>query len=968
MTYEVLVIKLIYPNGSSRDVSSLLVPDSYQEKLTLCGEDYKSTINSVSFSLYYDRSLFLDLAMMTDLLKVSVWSNLDEIFRGYMDPAGTVQIVGQDEVSPIPVEVVDQLSVLDAKVVDDLSFPPALGDAPWKVYDPEDLPHSILFDLLVRMNLHENISPSAPAILDVVQQYSVTSTTGSWKQVVDDLLFERRMVITSEGPFVTWRPWSEDSPVPISVITEEHLLSQTPLSIGTRYDRHDGDKVEWSKASLIENARLWEGSTPIDGDGLFPGEPIAAGDYWPEDSDIQEIWQEFQKSWLDIPYLTGSTRLKNDDLSLLTTGAWYVKDGKDPLVELDPVEDGLTVDFRAKRARLRYRNNGESAQRLYYTYIYGDALIRSQKLDVTVPGTARRPETYTSITIFDSETADRLAHALYNERRYGKVQVSFKLEAAFKPGDVVEIYHQSEDLRILARIIGRSITRGSSGLYSYTATGCAEVSAGTAKRSGYQGSTINRPPIVPQYQYAPTTDGPWHTPYIEGDFYYRLSVDGGVTWTSAIRFRGEAGSPAPRYLGKVLELPPDPEVHDFVLFGAEDTGGYLFGRIYVWDGSSWVENHESDYIMAATADAQKLAHSTGKTVYAAEVFAWYFVGRNLVIGPGNGTAGSGLLFEIFSGDENAIPIVPPVIRALYGDDKVWEIDPLSGDFEIGNYAGGKGAIYRGATGEFFGKFSELRNVLPYQFMDSLDSSHPMETDFFIPTDTVRIVSVKVNAKGSKYRAYSYALDFQEPGYWGRSTEAATPSMSLTFNSFGSTGSGGDHTHTYSLVSGVAYNSGGHSHSLSVPFWDNASTSSENAGGGYHSHGYRVPTGIDGDGAHSHSLSFSSANTGSSGGHSHSVSLASGITGGSHSHYFDMDHSHSIAFGIYEGTTPNNVVLYIDDGSGYGTGISLGSGSVLAADLDITSHLSGTGWKSLKFTSSRMGRINVQIIVEVDITA
>lgn len=967
MTYELLTIKLTYPDGSIHDVSDLLVPDSYQEKLSLCGEDRRSSINSASFSLYYSRNLFLDMTVMTDMLGVSVWSDIEEIFRGYIDPIGTVQIVGLDEVSPIPMEAVDQLSLLDGDITDDLSYPPILGDAPWKVYDPDDLPHSILFDLLVRLGLHENIAVDAPAILDTVRHYSVTVGSGNWKQAVDDLLFERRMVITSDGPYITWKPWSEESPIPIAVISEEHLLSQTPLSIGTRYDRHDGDKVEWSKATLIENTRLWEGSTPVDGDGLFPGEPIAAGDYWPEDSDIREVWQEYQNTWLDIPYLTGSARLKNEDISLLATGSWYVKDAKDPDVALDPVAEGLTVDFRAKRARLRYLNSGDAAQRLYYTYIYGDALIRSQKPDVTVPATARRPETYTSITVFDSDTADALARALYNQRRYGKVQLSFKLEAAYQPGDVVEVYHESEDLRILARIIDRTVTRGSAGLYSYTASGCAAISTGEVRRRGYQGSMVNRPPIVPQYQYAPTSDGPWHTPYVEGDFYYRLSVDGGVTWTVAIRFRGEAGSPAPRYLGKVLELPPDPQEFDFVLFAADDTGGYQFGRVYVYNGTGWEETHESDYIMAVGADAQKLAYDTGRVVYAAEVFAWYFVGRNLVIGPGNGTAGSGLLFEILSGDEDAVPAVPPIIRARYGANKLWRIDPVAGDFEIGDYAGGKGAIYNGATGEFFGKFSELRNVLPFQFMDSLDSTHPLETEFFIPTDTVRIVSIKVNARGSKYRAYSYALGVDEP-FWGRTTESATPSMSLSYNSFGSTGSAGNHAHSYERATGTG-NGGGHSHSLSMPFYDNASTSSVNIPDhGYHSHGYQLPTGTGSVGDHSHGISSSSANTGSSGSHSHTVNLANGVTGGAHTHQYNIEHDHQIQFGIFEGTTPANVLLYIDNGSGYGSGISLGSSTVLAADLDITAHLSGTGWKSLKFTSSRMGRINVQIIVEVDITA
>ena len=131
MTYELLTIKLTYPDGSIHDVSNLLVPDSYQEKLSLCGEDQRSSINSIAFSLYYDRDLFLDLAAMTELLGVSVWSefNSDEIFRGFVDPVGTIQMPGLMS-QPDSHGGGRSLSVLDGNVTDDLSYPPVLGDEP----------------------------------------------------------------------------------------------------------------------------------------------------------------------------------------------------------------------------------------------------------------------------------------------------------------------------------------------------------------------------------------------------------------------------------------------------------------------------------------------------------------------------------------------------------------------------------------------------------------------------------------------------------------------------------------------------------------------------------------------------------------------------------------------------------------------------------------------------------------------
>jgi hypothetical protein len=189
-------------------------------------------------------------------------------------------------------------------------------------------------------------------------------------------------------------------------------------------------------------------------------------------------------------------------------------------------------------------------------------------------------------------------------------------------------------------------------------------------------------------------------------------------------------------------------------------------------------------------------------------------------------------------------------------------------------------------------------------------------------------------------------------------------MGLTFESFGSTGAAGGHSHSYEKASGTGYNEGSHSHSLTVPFFDNASTSTADG----HQHGYVIPTGVSSGGAHSHSISHSGATTGSVSNHSHSVSIANGVTGGAHTHTMNIDHSHNIIFGIYEGTIPASVNLYCDNGSGYGSAISLGSAALLAENLNLTAQFSGTGWKKIKFTSSRLGRITALLMVNVDITA
>jgi|GEM_PF-2911582 len=505
----------------------------------------------------------------------------------------------------------------------------------------------------------------------------------------------------------------------------------------------------------------------------------------------------------------------------------------------------------------------------------------------------------------------------------------------------------------------------------------------------------------------------------------------GVTYSDRLGFEKVSdGLPAPIYMGVVEVLPTaygdEPLVEgDYCLYmpkdglGEYDESNPLFGHVVRYDGEMWISTTDSQSMGGAAKDAYQIARDTGKFIYAAAIIADIVLARNLQAGQGTGAAGSGFRFRAMD-DDYSLEASPKVPRFdAYADNvKLFEIVPSgddygdvtlgdyennrgmkydhsehefdvrgsirvsdgvkntfkalsksdgdsnAGDVEIGDYAAGKGAKYFADTGEFKAKFSEIRNVLPYTYMDSLDANHPFEIDFFIPEETVNIVSIKLNARGLAYRAYSYALGVNEGYFNNRNTGSTTPSMGLTFDSFGSTGAAGGHSHSYDKASGTGYNEGSHAHSLTVPFFENASTSSADG----HQHGYVIPTGVSSGGAHSHSISHSGATTGSVSNHSHSVSIANGVTGGAHTHTYSIDHTHNIVFGIYEGTIPASVNLYCDNGSGYGSAISLGSAALLAENLNLTAQFSGTGWKKIKFTSSRLGRITALLMVNVDITA
>lgn len=280
-------------------------------------------------------------------------------------------------------------------------------------------------------------------------------------------------------------------------------------------------------------------------------------------------------------------------------------------------------------------------------------------------------------------------------------------------------------------------------------------------------------------------------------------------------------------------------------------------------------------------------------------------------------------------------------------------------------------------------YKEIRNVLPYNYLDSLDADNPLICDFYIPSETENIVSVKLSAKGLPFRAYAKGSRSGgatvETSAFGGSHTHSLHNVELSTEGYhdhsGSTSTTGSHNHSISssLTSTSKDNLSGVSsaikrtsaegtpgepvglHSHSIGDFDGASISG-------HTHDYYKADSTSSTGDHKHTIS-------GDGRHTHTISSFSLVEGGSHTHKITIPgHTHDLIFGIYEDTSPANVVLWIDNGSGFNTSINLGSNEILAEELDITQYVTGTGWKRLKFTSSRLGRINAQLIVKVDLTA
>ena len=297
------------------------------------------------------------------------------------------------------------------------------------------------------------------------------------------------------------------------------------------------------------------------------------------------------------------------------------------------------------------------------------------------------------------------------------------------------------------------------------------------------------------------------------------------------------------------------------------------------------------------------------------------------------------------------------------------------------------------------KYNELRQSMPINFSDSLDADHPLIVDFILPSETTRLVSVKVSLKGMPFRSYSkavqaggghnhevvlpphkHSISFIEQNFHTqRSTTGITiqesPTHTHTFSGSGSGGiSVGDHQHSYGDADFTA-SAGSFSRTVSI------SISGTTGGNGKHTHTIKEPLVSDGAGGYDE-------------GHEHltpGIPIAANATENEQTtirtQVTAIDHIHPLQPGIYEATTPKDVkIICSDDGLTFNdlnyiiapnNAPNEYTPYVIGKEIDLTNKFSilrnvqgviTNPFKALKITSSRLGRISGVLMVKVDISA
>ena len=173
-----------------------------------------------------------------------------------------------------------------------------------------------MYRVLELAGLSDRIDKNAPAIMQTIKHVAWNTGTTTYRTIIDNLLSDYGWVMLIRGDTITFAQTAVSQMEIVDEIQPEDIVGH--ISKDKTYIVANGVSVSWPKTKIMDDALLWRGNLPIgDTANPRPGEPIAQGDYWPEDSDIIETWMDYGTDYLDVDWLEG----KNPFIKTIST--WY---------------------------------------------------------------------------------------------------------------------------------------------------------------------------------------------------------------------------------------------------------------------------------------------------------------------------------------------------------------------------------------------------------------------------------------------------------------------------------------------------------------------------------------------------------------------------------------------------------------------------------------------------------------------
>lgn len=950
--------------GIWHDVSDLYVPKSLSLQLQAFNADRKSSVSSCAFRLRYDQRLADAILFETEPVGIRIQKDFDVEFFGQIDPVFSSSWQGDLHPASISLEGVDFSVKLDETVAQSASYPASVGGEPYWIYNADDKERSILYRLLEIAGLSDRLDKKAPSIMQQIRHIAWNTGDSTYRTIIDTLLADYGWALVVTGDRLTWIRTACASMGRVDDILPDEITGS--VTRNRSYVTSNGAAVIWPKTKIMEDALLWRGDLPIgDTANPRPGEPIASGDYWPEDSDIIETWQEYGVDYLDVDWLEGRSRLKNEELALISSSDQHLEDNKDEGVSLDPVDDSHEIIYEALRARLRYKNSAGEPKRLYYSQIKGRALVKTHKITTKVPSGCTMPETWQASYIYDSDSADRLARIRWMWMTDGVHSFTFSSLLSLKPGGFYRL--RQGDIYDGYVQIQSALISDASPLVQYTALSTAPFRDLATSSSGSQGSGGASPgqdgaSYVSAYKRSydkpatPTGDTPvgWTLgswPAGSEPLWYSTAKFAStgkmiIPWSEPERVTGIPANVIRYIYKRSYNKPATP--------AGEKPAGWTFDMIPdgyepVWQSigqfgetgnlvGSWTEpirvtgetvggyRGATDAFPTDPQDGDYILYTGATHGQYIQYHLYKFVA---VDGQWVETTESD---KVMAAQKDALQIAKDTGEVIYA--ALLFVDLLvARKLMVGGGTEYNGLLVRimdddGTgkpvieirnnqrklfwidfdTGQLYANFAEVVQYMPFTFNDSLDANNPAFFDFYIPEGVIDSVQVRVRAQN--YRAYSLVGP-------------------------GTTWTNGDKPGYSVITDRLPINIEPHSHSASLK----GATEDAYIGTDPHHHGFGYSAGVSVDPA---------------GGYTGFITYPKDID-------FDLDHVHSTAFLIIETTQASGMTLSWSDGD-QNWKQSQGIGSGDTRNLDINT----SGWKSIRVTSATNGRVQVQVIVKIRI--
>ncbi len=200
----------------------------------------------------------------------------------------------------IGIEASDNSWRLGEKIKVARQLPQSVLDEGFAIWDSLHPERSISHILLLDAGYALNDLDSSIHMPKTIRMFSVEAETATYREVLDTLFMEYGVVLHAQpNGILTLLPWRPTA-APV-VIDRKSLSTVSPFHFERRVDRKNGAKVTWALPEVIPDVLVYRDSLPVDSAGNFEGEAIAPGDYYPTDSDIEDIYQTYVENWLDKP-------------------------------------------------------------------------------------------------------------------------------------------------------------------------------------------------------------------------------------------------------------------------------------------------------------------------------------------------------------------------------------------------------------------------------------------------------------------------------------------------------------------------------------------------------------------------------------------------------------------------------------------------------------------------------------------